>query len=154
LIPPILLVLALAWWGRTYLPRDYHFSTDSGSMLFTFTEGYWVRRIEATEFHSPWRSMWADAVKHAQTHFRVAGVEYASGSGTPNTPNSRYAMLAVPFAYPILLLAIASAWSIAALRRRNRASPHACPRCGYDCRATPDRCPECAWESPAAARRP
>lgn len=143
ILPPLLLALALAWWGRTYLPRDFHFAADNGSMLFTFTEGYWARRIGATEYHSSWQSMWAEALKYAETHFKVAGLEYVAGNGTRNMPTSRYAMLRVPFFYPILLLAAASALSIATVRRRSRAGPHACPRCGYDCRATPDRCPEC-----------
>jgi len=57
---------------------------------------------------------------------------------------------------PVWMLAVATgaapcAWGAARLiRRRQRAAPNACPRCGYDVRATPDRCPECG-AAPAAA---
>jgi hypothetical protein len=39
------------------------------------------------------------------------------------------------------------------VRRRGRANPGLCARCGYDLRATPDRCPECGY-APASYATP
>jgi hypothetical protein len=144
LIPPILLLITLAWWARAYFPRDFRCAADSGSMLLIFTEGYWERRINATGYTSSWGGIWAEGQKHAQRSWSVAGLAYASGPGTPNNPASRYAMIAIPFAYPAGLLAAASAWSMVAIMRRRRIGPNSCGKCGYDLTGnTSGTCPEC-----------
>jgi hypothetical protein len=44
-----------------------------------------------------------------------------------------------------------AAWSWMRIRRRHRAQPGRCAKCGYDLRATPERCPECGTAVDQAA---
>jgi hypothetical protein len=84
----------------------------------------------------------------ASTHFRWAGVEYASG--TFRWPLNRWASrtpfrrFGISHAYPTALLAIPPLLTLRRLLRSRRRRPAGtCRSCGYDLRATPDHCPEC-----------
>ena len=89
------------------------------------------------------------ARSQADVAWKALGVEYV-GRDMPWSPGrvggnqGRYAMLAVPYGFLVLLSGAAAGASWFALRRQRRRNARGkCTHCGYDLRATPDRCPEC-----------
>ena len=73
---------------------------------------------------------------NATKHFSFLGLDYSDGPV--------FAILSIPYFYPVLLAAALAAFALYRLRQHHRrTSKNLCPTCGYDLRASKERCPEC-----------
>ena len=144
----LLLLLSLLSWLCSYLPDHFSLRTSRGALVFLFHD-----QNVASAMRS-WST--ADAINSARVwdtrtnSMGFLGFELVFTSGQLD---SAFFIVAVPFWFITLLLALGTAASILSLRKHRRWNKEGrCPSCGYDIRITPDHCPECGWrmQLPAA----
>lgn len=89
--------------------------------------------------------------------YRLAGFDlsYCNHGLPADGPNSFAALVAIPYAFLVLLAALPQFRALWLFRRlRLRVKRGQCSACGYDLRASPEQCPECGKHrtgSPLAA---
>jgi hypothetical protein len=116
-----------------------------------------VWRIDATRYadnpvwsyepRGPWNQGWPLAVHQLDRGLELWGVK---GISLDRWVLDLPMWIVVTF-FLLLPAARLLRWTIR--RRRRRAGPGVCARCGYDLRATPERCPECG-STPEPAHAP
>jgi hypothetical protein len=141
-LPPALLLLVLLLWLRSYLPDDFYCRPVHGRVVLFYLNGPYSHWLEPTATDHQGADIALDQLASgSDLRFRFAGVEVLASNWNVYPT---FAVLAVPFGWLALPLAVASGWSIASYRRRRAwAATGRCRQCGYDLRATTTTCPEC-----------
>jgi hypothetical protein len=151
ILPIALLVVILAWWARSYLPEDFYCSAARGRVLLFFVNHENSQMLQPANTHYVGTYMlWSllSGGSYNAVHLRFLGVEIVA---TPRGLVTSHVLVAVPFGWVVLPLALASAWSVVEWRRRRyRDVAGRCSVCGYDLRGSRERCPECGTAVPPA----
>ena len=141
-----LLVVALLAWARSYLPLSHcDVYAYRGRLVVIFADKLYP-------FSDPSSPSFPGVSQMIQTFENVSPPKSLLGvqlmSETLDPPNW-YFIVAIPFPYVVLPLAVLAWLSVRSAREASRRTREKrCPSCGYDLRASPERCPECGGANP------
>src|SRR5438045_847589 len=118
-LPPLLLILVLLLWARSYLPDQTNFRSHQGRLLIFFVTGNYVLWFDSSSAQYSGTEAAIDYCRRVAEVQPLPTLRFAGFEWTDLNFKSSYpGFIAIPYWSIAALLAVVSIWAI--LRRRNQ----------------------------------